>query len=399
MRAFARKKGGRCISTFYVNSAAPLLWECKAGHQWNAVPASIRKGTWCPECAGVRPGTIGQLQKIALSRRGACLSPEYRNTATKLKWQCSAGHVWVATPLQIKKGHWCPFCARVAPLTLALLQQMAGRKGGRCLSAVYGNSARPLLWECAAGHQWQTRPSSIRAGHWCPVCAHNQKLKLEVMRDLARERGGMCLSTTYQNGCTPLLWECMFGHRWRARPANVKRSLRRKGSWCPECYNARRTFRRRGSIEAVKHLAVVRKGACLSSEYHGSKVKLLWKCEFGHRWQAAPSYILQGTWCPTCARNRRLSLEQFQDIATQRGGSCLSDAYVNERTRLRWSCVKGHEWEAAPNKVKRGSWCPACARIARRSKWLLQGPRDHNEVHKNRTAREGAKSPSWRCPT
>jgi hypothetical protein len=362
-----------CGSTSVGMQSRPSVERCSSKHsKGNLVPGMCRRtarNDWsaaedralpprCMPLAGVsQHGDKTEVAMLRRARLGGHTPPDQERPLVPLLCSCRPAHIGTSP--------------------------RDGRPdSGRCLSAVYGNSARPLLWECAAGHQWQTRPSSIRAGHWCPVCAHNQKLKLEVMRDLARERGGMCLSTTYQNGCTPLLWECMFGHRWRARPANVKRSLRRKGSWCPECYNARRTFRRRGSIEAVKHLAVVRKGACLSSEYHGSKVKLLWKCEFGHRWQAAPSYILQGTWCPTCARNRRLSLEQFQDIATQRGGSCLSDAYVNERTRLRWSCVKGHEWEAAPNKVKRGSWCPACARIARRSKWLLQGPRDHNEVHK-----------------
>ncbi len=114
MRALARERGGRCISTCYVNSAAPLLWECTSGHLWSAVPASIRKGTWCPDCARVRRLTLEQMIEIAKSRGGRCLSNRYRNAATKLEWCCSTGHKWSATPLQVKKGHWCPFCARVS---------------------------------------------------------------------------------------------------------------------------------------------------------------------------------------------------------------------------------------------------------------------------------------------
>jgi len=370
MKALARKRGGECLSTIYENCAAALIWECASGHRWSAVPSSVRKGSWCPECAGVRPSTIGQMQEIARSRGGSCLSERYYNTATKLKWRCSVGHEWTATPLQVKKGHWCPFCARVAPLSLGMMQKIAGHKGGHCLSTAYVNSSHPLHWKCASGHEWRARPASIRAGHWCPVCAHNQKLKLEEMREIARQRSGMCLSATYKNGRTPLLWVCKFGHRWKACAANVKSGRRRKGSWCRECYKWRRRFHAKLSIDAVRELAIGRGGACLSEEYMGSKVKLVWKCEFGHRWQAAPSYVIQGTWCPACARNQRLTLRQFQELAFKRGGFCLSEEYLNERTPLRWRCAHGHEWQTAQDKIRRGSWCPVCVRIARRSKWL-----------------------------
>ena len=380
MIALARKRGGRCISTLYVSSTVPLLWECANGHRWNAVPASIRKGTRCPDCAGVRRLTLEQMRVTAKSRGGWCLSKRYRNNAEKLKWRCSKGHEWSATPLHVRKGHWCPFCARVASVTLAILQQIAARRGGRCLSITYVNSSCPLLWNCAAGHEWLARASSIQAGNWCPVCAHNQSLGLEEMREIARERGGMCLSTSYKNASTPLLWTCKFGHRWKAAAANVKSGSRRKGSWCRECYNWRRRFHEKLSIEAMRGLATTRGGTCLSAEYFGSKTKLTWKCEFGHRWEAAPCYVVQGTWCPTCARNERLRLTLFQELAVNKGGMCLSGEYVNEHTVLEFRCAEGHEWKALPEKIKRGSWCPKCARAARRSEWILQRATQQNEA-------------------
>ena len=382
MRAFARKRGGRCVSTLYVKSTVPLLWECASGHQWSAVPASIRKGTWCPDCAGVRRLTLEQMNEIAKSRGGRCISDRYRNSAIKLEWRCSKGHEWSATPLQVNKGHWCPFCARVAPLTLLVLQQIAARKGGYCLSLVYVNSSQPVRWKCAVGHEWLARAHSIRAGYWCPVCAHNQRLKLEEMRQIAKKRGGRCLSSSYRNASTPLLWVCRHGHYWKACAANVKGGPRRKGSWCRECYNGRRRFHERLSITTMRALAIARGGMCLSTEYLGSKFKLTWKCESGHRWQAAPSYIVQGTWCPVCARNQRLSLPLFQELAANRGGMCLSETYVNERAALHWRCADGHEWKASPEKIKRGSWCPTCANIRRRSKWTPQRAVRQSEVYK-----------------
>jgi hypothetical protein len=382
MMALARKRGGRCISTLYANSTAPLVWECASGHQWSAVPASIRKGTWCPDCAGVRRLTLEQMKAMAKFRGGKCLSNSYRNSGTKLTWRCSLGHEWSATPLQVKKGHWCPYCARVAPLTLPLLQRIAARKGGCCLSLAYMNSSHRIRWKCAVGHEWLARAHSIRAGNWCPVCAHNQRLRIEEMRQIARERGGRCLSTSYKNASTPLLWTCRHGHHWKACAGNVKGGSRRKGRWCRECYNGRRRFHERLSITVMRNLAIARGGTCLSTKYLGSKFKLTWKCKFGHCWQAAPSYIVQGTWCPRCARNQRLSLSLFQELAANRGGMCLSEAYVNERTALLWRCADGHEWKAVPAKIKAGAWCPRCAILRRRSEWTRQRPANQNEVYK-----------------
>jgi hypothetical protein len=372
MMSLAQRRGGRCLSPLYVNSSVPLLWECGIGHQWSALPSTIRTGSWCPDCAGVRRLTLERMREIAESRGGDCLSRRYTNNATKLEWRCAAGHEWSATPLQIKKGHWCPFCARVAPLTLHALRKLAGLKSGRCLSLEYVNSAHPLRWQCAAGHEWMARPSSIRAGHWCPFCARNKRLILAEMQRIARERGGKCLSTTYKNGRTPLLWECTYGHQWKASPAKIKSGSRRKGTWCTECYNRRRRFHPKHTIEAMKNLALTRGGKCLSPEYFGSRAKLVWVCAFGHRWQAPPVSVVHGTWCPVCARNQRLDLSQFRDLAASRGGECLSHTYMNERTPLQWRCAIGHKWKAAPGKVKRGSWCPRCASLHRRSQWQIR---------------------------
>jgi hypothetical protein len=380
MTSLARARHGRCISTFYVNTTTPLQWQCEAGHEWSAVPQSIRKGSWCPDCAGVRRRTLEQMRRIALSRGGRCVSGSYWNNATKLEWCCSGGHRWTATPLQIERSHWCPFCARVARLTLHELQRIAGQKGGQCLSLEYLSSSRPLQWKCALGHEWQARPSSVKAGSWCPVCAHNRRLKLEKMQDIAKARGGRCLSPKYENGRTPLLWICRYGHCWQAPPGRVKGGTQKKGSWCGQCYNWRRRFHEKQRIEVMRELAVTRGGTCVSVEYVSSRAKLMWRCAKGHCWQALSTSVVQGAWCPACARNQRFELSELQDIAAGRGGACLSLAYTNARTALWWRCREGHEWKTSPGKVVRGSWCAICAHIRRRSKWTRRPLRRMNEV-------------------
>jgi len=55
--------------------------------------------------------------------------------------------------------------------TLGEVAEMARRRGGQCLSNTYTVPGTKLRWKCAFGHEWEATPVLIRAGHWCPECA------------------------------------------------------------------------------------------------------------------------------------------------------------------------------------------------------------------------------------
>src|SRR4030042_5652277 len=112
-------------------------------------------------------------------------------------------------------------------LTIQLMQQVAKSRGGRCLSDIYVGANSKLTWQCAKGHQWMARPTHIQQGSWCPECAGMRRLTIDQMHHLAAARGGKCLSDIYVNSESKLLWQCAKGHRWMATPSNIKR-----GEWC-----------------------------------------------------------------------------------------------------------------------------------------------------------------------
>ena len=198
--SIAKRRGGRCLSTRYVNSRIPLSWQCAIGHRWRALPNNVKhRRSWCPSCAGVKRLTLREMRVLAKHRGGDCLSKQYVNDDTKLTWRCAAGHEWRAVPVDVKRGSWCPYCARTVRLTLQELQAEANRRGGRCLSRMYANAEKHLRWKCAVGHEWEATPASIRQGTWCPYCVHNRKLNLEEMQQIGRERGGRCVSKRYIN--------------------------------------------------------------------------------------------------------------------------------------------------------------------------------------------------------
>jgi len=114
------------------------------------------------------------------------------------------------------------------------------------------------------------------------------------------------------------------------------------------------------TIEEMQEIAKKRKGKCLSSKYIDSRTKLKWECEKGHTWESVQGTVKNGHWCPDCSGKKKLTIEEMQKIAKKRKGKCLSAKYINAHTKLKWECEKGHTWEASPNRVKQGTWCPEC---------------------------------------
>jgi hypothetical protein len=65
------------------------------------------------------------------------------------------------------------------------------------------------------------------------------------------------------------------------------------------------------------------------------------------------------------------TIEEMQALAKKHRGECLSETYAGALNKIRWRCVKGHEWEATPSNVKNaGYWCPECRKDDKRKKCI-----------------------------
>ena len=56
-----------------------------------------------------------------------------------------------------------------------------------------------------------------------------KKLNIMEMQEIARQKGGKCLSNEYINARTSLIWQCNKGHKWKAEPQSIKYLK----TWCP----------------------------------------------------------------------------------------------------------------------------------------------------------------------
>ncbi len=486
MHEIAKQRDGKCLSGKYFNGNIKLKWQCGNGHIWQANPIQINSGSWCPFCIG-RGKTISDMQRLAKTRNGNCLSDTYLKAHNKLRWQCDKGHIWDALPISIKKGSWCPHCAGKSKLSIEEMKKIAKNRNGKCLSKGYTNNETKIKWKCSNGHIWKARPADIKRGQWCPYCSNKigericreyferllgyrfikakpnwliseKKYKLELdgynkKLGLAFEYQGVqhykfvphfhknignyenrkkddCIKRVLCKKNNIRLIEIRYDSDYSRLGKQIENKLKNefalvtkadeldyhdfnvfskenlkelqeiaqsKGGKClsngyincntklrwqcsrghvwnaiPYSIKSMKTWcpvcagTNKGCIEDMQKLAESKGGKCLSKKYFDNKTKLKWQCSEGHIWSSAPSNVTSGAWCPYCAKNKPATLKDIQILAKTLGGKCLSNKYLNNRAKLKWKCSNGHIWENSPSHIKSGQWCPICA-IARRA--------------------------------
>lgn len=354
MRAAARARGGDCLSEAYEGVDKNLLWTCAKGHSWNAVPQNIRRGTWCPECAGKRNISVASLEALAAARGGTLDSSQYLGEDEPLSWTCARGHRFSARVGSVRfHGSWCPVCREEDRTRRAFerIVRLVESKGGKCLTA------GPVGWKsrieiaCGKGHRWRPKAMYLRLGSWCSRCEGMGKT-IDEMQALAARFGAQCLSVTYRDCKTPLIWRCGRGHRFRALAWSMERKFQ-----CPEC-----RVRRRYTFQEIDEIIAAKGGRNLTAPtvFKAAATRMDVQCAKGHRWQPPAHSLRAGSWCPYCARMVKKTIAEMHSLALSRGGRCLSEAYVNTGIPLLWECRKGHRWWARPHNVARGSWCGAC---------------------------------------
>ncbi len=288
------------------------------------------------------------------------------------------------------------------------LQKFAEEKGGLCRSISYIRASDKFKWTCKQGHEfemrWDTLTRFSSEKEWCSQC---RAPSLEVLQSYAQKNGGELISPKFIRAKDHYEWRCSMGHVWKAIWFNIK-----AGGWCPRCprnkysivdlqkyasskggkclsytydgYHEHHLWecskehiwkatwtnikdgktwcsechKEKYNIENLKNLASTRGGYCLSEEYIDAQEKYIWKCSEGHTWEAQWYNIQNGTWCSKC---RKLSLEIAQETAEEKGGVCLSSEYINDKTNMLWECVNGHIWESTLNSIRQQNvWCIIC---------------------------------------
>lgn len=241
---------GICLSSEYKSAHEPLRWKCSEGHEFARFYTNLRMNRCCPECEKIarrealRRRVYAKVSVIVSKKGGTLLTSIIEGWQSRFEVVCKEGHRWLSTAGQIRVN-WCQKCHMASMVanreynkrkSIEAFQQLAEKKGGRCLSEEYDGAEGMLTFDCGKGHRtFKLRASNAFAGVWCKRCADDQnseaqRTSIEEIRVLAASRGGTCLSPAYTRDMKKLRWQCHRGHEWDASFSKIK-----YGQWCPAC--------------------------------------------------------------------------------------------------------------------------------------------------------------------
>ena len=329
-KLLAEERGWVLLSEEYINNKIGLDFKClKCNHEWHVTPNSLKdtpsqKGRGCPQCSQRLDYIIADMQRIASERGGWCLSEDYINNHTRLKWKCgSCDHEWRATPKSIMiSDSWCPQCAE------GLYKRMCRVMFEEIFHKEFNKSYPSWLIsekgfqmhldgdneDLCLSFEWQGEQHYrfIKFIHKTNERFHAQQ-KLDIWKQKKCNENGRIL--------IKIGFELINGKLHKIRFNEIEDYIRKKcieQGIIPPTRISKIDWRTLDisppdKIQEMVEIAKSRNGFCLSKNYFGVHIKLLWKCKkCNNEWWATPHNIKAGHWCKICGiqnmiKNRHLN--------------------------------------------------------------------------------------------
>ena len=326
-----------------VGSGMKIWWKCKEGHSWEATPNHRKKGQGCPYCSGKK--VLAGFNDINTLRPNIAKEWDYEKnenktpdmytvrSGSKVWWRCKEGHSWKAVIASRtgKKYVQCPYCSGRLPIVGTndlqttnpdLIKEWNYEKNSPIYPyMVKKGSNNKIWWKCEKGHEWQAEISARTSGKsGCPYCAGRKTIQGE--NDLVSIESKLLSEWNYKknDGKKPsdfkmhsgalVWWKCERGHEWQAKIAD-----RSRGDGCPYCSGKRLMVGFNDLAHVYPYLAKEwnyekNQGKMPEDVTSKAGIKVWWKCEKGHEWQALISNRSRGDGCPICNSGIRTSFPE-----------------------------------------------------------------------------------------
>ena len=189
--------------------------------------------------------------------------------------------------------------------------------------------------------------------------SRRKKTPEEYIRE-CKEKGLDLPIEDYVNSSTKITFRCKHGHTYKQYPCDHLR-----GHGCKYCADdAMRYIRRKTPEQYIKECK--EKHVDLPIEdYKTKKIKIKFKCKKGHIYKQLPGNHLRGDGCKYCyheksAINLKKESNIYKEECKDKRIDLPIDTYVNNKTKIKHKCSKGHVYTQTPGDHLQGYGCPVC---------------------------------------
>ncbi|NVM43850.1 MAG: hypothetical protein HWN79_02945 [Candidatus Lokiarchaeota archaeon] len=332
--------GGRYLSKQFQGTKIKHLWECfTCGHKWWASPNDIRgkpsriQGSWCPKCNRSLPEEICRLffenifntkfpkeNKLEWLRKTSMHLDGY-NDKLRIAFEYQGKHHYEQIQFfhsekkefqeSKKRDEYKRKMCKKNGITLIEIGYK--HSNGKLKKISFDEMCDEILRECRKFNVHI--PKFKKEINWREFKISSD-ICIDELKDIARSKGGECLSNYWLGSKEYYEFKCSEGHIFKASYNKIKGiPTRPEGSWCPKCkYKTLPQNQLKYTKTFLDQLALKRGGEgsrSLSPKYLGFHKKHIWQCSKGHifnaRFDSIKGYPSKpnGTWCKICSIERR----------------------------------------------------------------------------------------------
>lgn len=120
-------------------------------------------------------------------------------------------------------------------------------------------------------------------------------------------------------------------------------------------------MRKKTHEEFIEEMTIKNPNIEILSEYINNKTKIKCKCSKGHIWEARPNDLInKGQGCPKC--KKRTHKEFIEEMKAKNSNIEILGTYINSKTKIKCEClIDGYTWDVLPHNLLRGQGCPKCS--------------------------------------
>jgi hypothetical protein len=160
------------LSEKYQNNKQKLDLVCPYGHFFQMDFAHFfNHGNRCPRCIGKNKTYNEVKQMVESIENSILLSEKYEDANSKLKIQCSQGHIFnMSFDCFYRREQKCPYClGRIINFTD--IKEFIDGQEYQLLSTNYINAKEKLIIKCDKGHVFEKTWDHFKRGQRCPKCS------------------------------------------------------------------------------------------------------------------------------------------------------------------------------------------------------------------------------------
>lgn len=223
----------------------------------------------------------------------------------------------------------------------------------------YNGNNNKILCKCKkCGYEWSSLPNNLLKGKSCIKCGGNNKLsQSEFIEKVKKTNPHWKVISIYKNSKSPIECQCIkCGHiKTVNQAANLYKNVP-----CKNCDNLIQS-----DDDLIKWLSVNNPTVEYVAGYRIQREKAKFRCKnCGYEWNALPYSILNGTKCPMCAGNKKITNDEFiKRIKDINQNIVALEKYTNSSSKISFECKKcGYKWKSTPRAVMNSkNGCPKCS--------------------------------------